>query len=242
MLLGGILLVVTDTGGGGGGTFRLDGAHWSGVQAAAIAALAAVACALGIAVFLFRCLLLVGFGTAVQRVMVSGTDEVGDLFRPRGRFLSMVLGSLLVAVIVVVAFLPFVVVVGAGFLVAGMGRWDPLLLLAVVSVCLAYAVIWGWIALGVSLVSEAVSIEGLGPIEALRRSWSLTAGNRLELFLYYLVLFLLNLVACACCCFPALVVGPWTWVTKYESYVRLTQLPPGEGLWIDGEGAASSRA
>ncbi len=234
MFLGGVLLMVTG-GGGPNGSWQFDDGdfNFGALESAAIASLIGFGCLIGVGLFVFNSLLRVGFGAAVQRVMTTGKEDVADLFRPRGLLLSMIVSQILVVIVIFLAAIPFGLAIGGGFLVAGGTSWPPVLVISVIAFCVGWFVVWIWVILGLSLVPEAISIEGLGPIDALERSWSLTTGYRLELFLYSVVMFLVSIAGLLACCVGLLVTGPWTYIAWYESYVRLTQPKPEGGFWID---------
>ncbi len=242
MFLGGFLLLITDpwSDGPGGGTHQLQldkcdmgNGLWPLLQGPVGIGLL-LALILMFVAFLFHCLLRVGYGAAVQRVMVTGKEDIADLFRPRGLYGTMVFGMLLHILLVVLASAPFGLIVWGGFLIdQSIGLELPL---ALAGVCLGvcYFFVWIWILLGLLLIPEAIAIEGLDPVSAVSRSWSLTRGHRLMLFLYAFVQVVLVVASFFClCCLGVFVTSTWSTIAWYESYVRLTMPERDGGLWID---------
>jgi uncharacterized membrane protein len=65
--------------------------------------------------------------------------------------------------------------------------------------------------------------DGLEPREALREAWALTRGYKLQLFVYGLVVFVLQVLGTLCCCVGLVVVAPVTelgWMRAYEELRR----------------------
>ena len=65
--------------------------------------------------------------------------------------------------------------------------------------------------------------DGLGPIEALQRSWATTNGATLKLFLLGLVFFLINLVGFLACFVGVLVSYPVTYLAGARVYRQLRE-------------------
>lgn len=246
LFLGGFLLWISDpwTGseGQGVGRFDFDHGEFRLEEMAELAPFVGFGLCCGFLLFFFHCLLRIGYGAVVQRVMVTGEEQLADLFRPRGLYPSMLLGMLLHILLVFLALLPFGALVGGGIWFAEHGTPEPMV--AFVGICgaIAWLPFFCWIFLGVVLIPEAVAIEGWGPFDALARSWSLTRGRRLHLFFYTLCTTIAALIGC-CGCIPGMIFTySWVTVAWYESYVRLTadeSVPP---MGIDREPAAEPRA
>jgi len=181
------------------------------------------ACVLGIAVWLFECLVRVGFASAVERAMVSGSDELGDLFKAQGRWGTMVLTTLVQAILQVLALLPGLALgglAGAGVGVTTQSAGAGVAVGVVVGLC--YLPVWMYVVLGLSLATFAVAVEGMSVTEAISRSWFLVRGHRWSLFLYWVVMALVELTFC-CCCLLLFLPTTFSKVATYESYLRLVK-------------------
>ena len=187
LLIGGFLLFFTDAGGGAaGGNISEDARHVEAWQAALLSVFVCVVCVIALAVFLFNCWLRVGYALAVERVITTQREDLGDLFRGGSRFVSMVLTQLLT---ILIAFRRAAVRVGRrrrALLRESFGAAAPFpacalggaLLICRCSVRAARD----------QLASNAVAIEGMQPTEAISRSWSLVRGHRLPLIVYWIVI------------------------------------------------------
>jgi hypothetical protein len=180
---------------------------------------------------LLSTLMIAGFSQAVRMVMVDGRDPgVAALFRPNGRWGRMILATLLVVVVEAAATLPFALASGVGFGLAAALDEAAIGVVVVGILALGYLPIAIYIALGVSLVQQAVALEGLGPFDALRRSWSLVRGNRRWLLLYWVVSVVLVLAGLLLCCVGVFFTGLWVQVSQSEAYARVATRAP-EGGW-----------
>lgn len=123
---------------------------------------------------------------AVQRY--RGTPvSVGGAFAVGGRRFVSVLGASLVQGLLLAGILAVglaVLLVGALTLDLGLMCGGGLLLLALLPVAI-------YVAIALSLYAPAIVVEGRSAVDGLRRSWELTRGRRLTLFLVLLVLSLL---------------------------------------------------
>jgi membrane-anchored glycerophosphoryl diester phosphodiesterase (GDPDase) len=82
-------------------------------------------------------------------------------------------------------------------LLVGLGAVTGLQLLAALGGVIAFVVIC-YIVTKLSLAAPVIAIEGeLNPIKALRRSWSMTRGNSVRLFAFYLLLLIAFIVLSA---------------------------------------------
>ena len=176
---------------------------------------------LAVALLLLNTLLFAGYAGAVERASGGVAPSFGDLLDTRGRFLKVLGTRLLVWLVSALVAAPFVAL---GFLVSIlMPSAFPLLLLAALILWLP---IFVFVALGLSLATFASALEGLGPVEAVRRSWSLASGNRILLFLYYAVFYILKVIGVCMCCVGVFFTGPWTTTAQFESYLQLVRPLP----------------
>jgi hypothetical protein len=231
MLVGGALLWITDIGQVAGLHFDYDPSEantWQEVAnelgQALLASLATVvvliACCFGIIVWAFRGLLLVGFGKCVERALRREPESLAELFTGYGQWAQMLLVRVFRFLLVGASVTPLVLVVAIPLLIgAATDAPKPGVVLVMVLCAVAYLPVILYVALGLSLAPCAVAIEGMSATEAISRSWTLVRGHRLQLFLYYLVLAILEVV---CCC-TLFLATTFTAVAYFESYVQLVR-------------------
>jgi hypothetical protein len=188
-----------------------------------------------IASFLFGSLVRVGFARAVERGLAEEEDEIGDLFEARGRWGSMVLVRVLRWLVFVLASTPGIALSGiAGFATYGVTEQEWAATSAAVIAFLVYLPVWIYVGLGLQLAPMAVAVEGMGPAEAVSRSWQLVRGHRWTLLLYWIVLWVAQiLIVLPCCCCPLLVFVPTLLeeTTTCDSYLRLVKSGSPETWW-----------
>jgi hypothetical protein len=181
-------------------------------------------------IWVFRSWLQTGYIRLQVSALRSGDGSFGDLFSGADRLVPMMLWKLLKTMVtlgaMLVSGLP-----GGGLLFYGainrsipmMGAGGVLLLL----LCLPVLI---YIGLGLAFGEHAVTLDELGPTEALERSWQLASGNRLQLFLFLLVYaiarFVAAIVGLLMLCVGALVTIPVARAVTdtgfTESYLLLT--------------------
>jgi len=240
ILVGGVLLFLTNAWSGteSGVKWRFDRLErlepedWDRIVVIVPPLLAAGIC-IALALWLFRCLLLAGFPNAVERVLARGQERVGDVFDPRGQWLSMVGTTFLTKVIGLLLFLPALAALGAGWLVGEATDTGGIGAAVALGGILIYAPIAVYVWLGVSLAPNAVALEGFKPLEALGRSWSLVAGNRLWLLLYFVVLGVFSFIGVCACCIGVLLTSTLAETAQCESYLRLVRTQSQGSWWID---------
>lgn len=227
LLLGGLLLWFTDSGGSAGiGNFTEESGRFEAWKVALIALVVGVVCVFMLALFLFNSWMRLGFASTVEKQFEGQPVDVGDLFRGRGSFVAMALARLLTFVIFVVAALPAVAVVAlAGFADSELDLGEVPLGIAAALALLAYVPVLFYVGIGICLISEAVAIERMQPMEALSRSWSLARGQRLRLLLYGFVMMVVALSGVCLCCVGLLGTYTWTETAKLESYLQLVRPP-----------------
>jgi hypothetical protein len=106
----------------------------------------------------------------------------------------------------------------------------------------AYFFVYLYVILGVSMWRQAIAIEGLGPLQALRRSWELASGHRLRLALFWIVLSLVKFVGfwggllmCICGVVPGVVLSiTLVQVAQFESYLALVRADDYARSWLAG--------
>jgi hypothetical protein len=180
------------SGGGGGGDLSQIAEDQSPEALLALAMVMVGVMAVGMVVsffaFLARCFVLPGWIRVQRHVIEHGTENLGLLFTGGDTMLRMVGWSFLDGLIrfgtLAVAAIPGAVIVAVGF---SQGSESPLLLVGLLVMLLCAIPVGVYVSLGLHLGSYAVTLEGLGPIEALDRSWSLARGNRITLLLFTFV-------------------------------------------------------
>lgn len=181
------------------------------------------ACILGIAAWLFRCFIRVGFAGCVERTLTTGRAEPAHLFDARGRWVAMALTSLLCGIINFLAVVPGIAAVGltAALVYAGTDSGVAAGISAAV-IAVAYIPVAVYVWLGVALSGLAVALEGMDPTEAIARSWLLMRGHRWQLVWFWLVMTVPQVVCCLGCCllFLPAMIEHTAWA---ESYLRLVR-------------------
>lgn len=64
--------------------------------------------------------------------------------------------------------------------------------------------------------------QGLGPIEAIQKSWSITEGQKGDIFVLALIVFGITLLAILLCCLPVLFVTPVAYLAGAYAYLKMT--------------------
>lgn len=128
------------------------------------------------------CVLVLRPGVSVGEALSAGLKRLIPTF----------LATLLLVVIGIILSIPFVLIFGVGMLATGA---DPAASpgLALLGVLLAMALfIFLWVR--VMMVTPASSVEPIGPVALLRRSWSLTGGHVAKLLGFVVLIFIAFLV------------------------------------------------
>ena len=239
LILGGVLLLLTGGGGGGESNIfsvaqRNGGADWREIAPILLPTIAFCGC-VAIACFLFSSWLMVGFANTVEEVLRRGHTEVGGLFDAKGRFGSMVLSRLLCMLVEFLAAMPLLVLVlitaVATHWFTRRGMLAPILL---IPGSLILVPVYAYVRLGLSLADQAVALEGLQPVESLKRSWSLVSGHRWMLFLYWVVTVIFTCVGLCLCFFGVFVTGTMALTARSETYLALVRGSERSGWWIEG--------
>jgi hypothetical protein len=175
----------------------------------------------------------VGFGRAIESGLRTGRDEVGKLFSGGERFGAMLLARLLCALIQFGIGLPMFVL-AVVFIVFGRsaGGHELLLVLGLIAMGLVWTILAVYVGLGLFLTKPIVALESCRPSEALARSWKLASGNRLQLFLFVVLQFLLTMAGLCACCVGVLLSSPLVITMRYEAYLALTRGEQFPQWWI----------
>ena len=137
--------------------------------------------------WVFRSWLHVGYIRTQSRALQSGEAGFGELFSGMDRLPAMMIWKLLKVFITTGALL-VAAIPGGGMVLFGAISDSPLFLIlgTVVALLLCVPVMF-YIGLGLAFGEHAITLDELGPTDALERSWELASGNRLHLFLFLLV-------------------------------------------------------
>jgi uncharacterized membrane protein len=78
---------------------------------------------------------------------------------------------------------------------------------------------------GLCMTVPLIADRNLGPIDALGESWKLTEGNRMNLFIFWLIAFGLAIAGVCACGIGLLFVMPLLTIALFYIYVRLSGQP-----------------
>lgn len=156
-------------------------------------------------------------------VAVRGSSpDVGDLFAPFQRsYVSAVVASVLLPIVLVIAALPMAGALAIAFL--GDAPSPILVAGAALLVCLPV-----FAAVRLSFVPYLLVEEGLGPVEALGESWARTQPVQLQIFGIELLsgpLLLLGLLLFVVGVVPAMILAGLALATLYDDVSSGTQVP-----------------
>ena len=157
----------------------------------------------GILLFPLEVFVLSGYYRVAGRALYGQPSPLERLFGSSDRFLDMLLWRLLRIALLVLTLaalaLPLVPLglFGSVAAIFGNGHWGNWQGIGLVFGILAFLYIFFftlpvffYVELGLYFGTFLVALEGKGPRDALRESWGLASGNRLWLFLYRAVMFL----------------------------------------------------
>jgi hypothetical protein len=188
-----------------------------------VVALVCALCSLSVVLYGLLSLFSLGFATALERVAVKGEERMGDLFRARGRFWSMLFGQLLSTLLAGLALVPFLLFAAALGVMAGSLGGDEAGVAVGVLAFLVVSPGWIYLLLGLALAPHAIAFERMAPFEAVARSWGLVRGNRLWLFWYLLVQLVFVALGLCCCVVGVFATSAVSTIAGYEAYLRLTR-------------------
>lgn len=178
----------------------------------------------GILAFLFRSWLEPGYIRLQRDVVVNGSGEIGALFSGGDAFLNMLLWKLLSGVIGL-GTLAFALLPGGALAAAGYFAGENTALMvagAALAVLVALpAVIY--VGLGLTLGNYAVALDGLKPVDALERSWSMARNNRVHLFVFLFVTGLFWILGILLCCVGIIATRAIRDVGVTEAYLLATR-------------------
>jgi hypothetical protein len=253
LLLGSFLLTITEGGGGGsnpiGGKYDWgDGSSsdqkssalpsdlWSGALGDALdletgAGIAALVIGLVCvtmcvaAVLVFRSWIQAGYLRTHRDLVIAGQADVGTLFTGGSDLVRLILWKLLSFVVSLgvfaVALLPALLTAGIAY--ALHVEKDHILIAAGIIGFVFVVPTLIYVGLGLVLGDRAVVIDGLAPAAALDRSWSLAKGNRIQLFVFFLVTGLFRLAGILLCCIGIVLTRAIVDMGTTEAYMLATR-------------------
>ncbi len=186
-----------------------------------------------IALLLIACFFMTSFAGVVERVVRTGSVQLADLFDPRGRFTNQLLATLLGGAIFCIGVVPIWLGYELLFWIGNSLDQNWIAGVGLVFLLVIWLPVILDIYLGLRLADKAVSLEGLGPADALRRSWELARGNRFRLALYLIVTGIFAMLGILACGVGVLVTGPMRVVALNESYLRLITPVDQQSDWCD---------
>jgi hypothetical protein len=236
LIVGAVLVGLAD--GGPNALLRGTGEFAQVADNDASAAIAAVlvlaALVLSLVAWLVTCWLTPGWlRVQAQALDPDASEDVSVLFSGAdcfGRMLGWTtLRGTIVLALVLVALLFGVVAGGAVLLATGAAMTDMeggglAALLTGLGVSLVVGLpATVYVSLGMALGTHALVFEGLGPMDALSRSWDLVAGNRIRLMIFNFVLGLVGTLGFLLCCVGAIPAGAVVQTATTRGWLLLTQ-------------------
>ena len=194
-----------------------------------LGAIAAAIALFFLALIALNAFLHTGFIRLHVNILTHASDSFAPMFSGKDRFWHM-LGFKLLAVLAVSA--SAIATAWPGGLILFFAPSDDIMmnLAGIGLILLLTPLAMAYVTLGVYLGALAVALEGAGPVEALRRSWDLARGNRLQLFVFALLCWLIefaSLFGVILFCVGLLITVPFarslTGFAKTEGYLLFTR-------------------
>ena len=225
VLLGGFLIGAAGMCGGGfqGNPGRVDEMpeDMRDAMLAVTAVMVVVGLVFAILTWLALSFLLPGWYRLLRDIVVTGDAQVGALFSGGDAFLRMAGWKLLAGIIALgVAVVSLAPGVALAYVLrdsdGGVAAGIALAVLVAVPALL-------YVSLGLALGPWVVALEGLDVLAALDRSWELARDHRVDLFLFFLVMGLVNVAGFFCCCVGNFVTRGITDLGTTESFLLATR-------------------
>ncbi len=244
MGVGSLLILMTSSNSGNLNVGDLEGLSEGGEGewfiAGVLVAMAGIACFCVVLGFLVNSWISPGFIRVQRDLVVDGEGDFSTLFSGFDVLFRMILWKFLVGFItfgiIALSLLPGGVFLlgGSGLLTKAMGDGDvPSLLvggsaltvgfvLMFVGIVVAIAVAT-YVSLGLSFGAEAIALDGLGPIEAMEKSWTMVSGHRWPLLLFSMVLRIVSFMGIMACCVGVIVTSGIAGLGWTEAYLIATR-------------------
>ena len=243
MGVGSLLILMTS---GNSGNFNVgdlegltEGGEGEMIVAGVLLAMAGIGCFCLVMGFLINSWIMPGFIRVHRDLVVDGEGDFSTLFSGFDVIFRMILWKFLRGFItfgiISVSVLPggFLLLAGSGLLAGAMGDVQlPSLLVGggalTVGFVLMFAgiivaiVVATYVSLGLSFGSEAIALDGLGPIEAMEKSWTLVSGHRWPLLLFSMVLGIVSFMGMMACCVGIIVTSGIAGLGWTEAYLIAT--------------------
>lgn len=242
LLVAGTLLAVTDPGNAGGNAgvqlnekFNQHGQDWNATRKAVFALLASFyglgVCCFGIVAFVLHSWIWIGFANLVERLMRTGEGDIGVVFESRGRMPTMMITRLVGGTFELLCWIPFALAIAVGRLASGGMTVPVIFVLIVLAGGLVSLCVYVYVGLGLSLAKPIVALEGLHPLDALSKSWTLARGNRIWLLWFFFVTRVFAWLGFCLCCVGVFVTNTMYFTARVESYLLLTRGDETKGWW-----------
>ncbi|MCB9780763.1 MAG: hypothetical protein H6742_19500 [Alphaproteobacteria bacterium] len=193
-------------------------------------AIACFACGLGLVVFAIKAFVEPGAWRVGARMTQDGTSGMDVLFSGKDAWLPMLGYKLLMGVILlgvfVVSAAPGGGLLALGALPAMDGGGEPnvpLLAAGVFLIALIALPVTIYVTLGLQLGNLAISLDGVGTMEALDRSWTMAKGNRFRLFWFNLVHSFVGFAGFMLCCVGAIPARGLIICSTANAYLMFTR-------------------
>lgn len=184
---------------------------------------------LALLMLVLQCYWRIGLENVLADTLRTGQSRLADAFRPRGRLWAVIGAHVLVALVLLLAYVPLgIALVALDAIHLGAG-WMQLLS---VPFLLAWAVGFAYVALGLSLAPFAAALEPLGPVEALGRAWRATRGKRLALLVFWSATVVFALAGFLLFCVGYLATVALVYLMPAEAWLALTRADERQGWWI----------
>lgn len=211
-----------------GDTFDVHTA--AGIGAILVALTCALLCV--VAIVLFRCWIEAGYLRTHRDLVITGQADTGTLFSGAPDLVRLLLWKLLSGVVIggvlAVALVPALASAGIAY---GLHAERDTILVTAVLVAFPFVVpTMIYVGIGLAFGDRAVVIDGLGPTEALDRSWSLAKGNRIQLLVFLVMTRLFWFVGIFLCCIGIVLTRAIVDVGTTEAYMLATQ--PNTDAWV----------
>jgi hypothetical protein len=192
--------------------------------------------AFALAMFVAQCWWRVGLENVLADTLRTGQSKLADAWKPRGRLWAVIGAHLLVALVALGLYLPFL----PGAVLVGVASEHSEALAAVLGVGLGllWLVFFSYVALGFSLAPFSAALDPVGPIEALARSWRAARGRRLALLVFWIAAFVFALAGLLLFCVGYLATTALLILMPAEAWLALTREEERRGWWISGATAA----
>lgn len=165
-----------------------------GLEMGLIAMIVVVALGVMLALLAFRAWLVPGWIRLHRQILETGEGTFPVLFSGADRFLPM-FGWMWLQSAIVLGTLAAACIPGGILVALGVSGADQTLTWAGAAVIALFALpTLVYVAAGVALGEHAITLDELGPMDALSRSWSLASGNRIHFIFYSVVMAIIRAV------------------------------------------------